>query len=251
MKTIIATAALGISLISPIGAEGAEPPAQKPGFFRQLGDSLKDAGQRAVGAKPKGSDGSAGGERVLYTPLTGAGRLKGLYSGQDHRQAQMGGLDWPRVALTFTEWGASLPCWTVEARIWTNAAASTVETFKACADAPLTVEDDLGDEVELTDNARASATTDLMVGLRVKSGKPSTGEERTGGPNPPTEPFNARAGRDGVAWQARKVALSAAWAAGFFKAEDLRPGPSGILAPFRDSRMWIAGFKSEGNRDGK
>lgn len=232
------------------------PAEAKPGFFRQLGDSFKDAGQRAVGVKPqrsgdRASRGGAGADRTVYTPLTGPGRLKGLYAAQDHRQAQLGRLDWPRVALTFTEWGASLPCWTVEARIWTSAAASTVETFKACADAPLRVADDLGDQVELTDNARAAATTDLMVGLRVKPGKPSTGEQRTAGPNPPTVPFNVRAGREGVAWQARKVALSAAWAAGFFKAEDLRPGPSGILTPFRDSRMWIAGFKPEGNRDGR
>lgn len=237
-------------------APDTAPAEAKPGFFRQLGDSFKDAGQRAVGVKPqrsgdRDSRGSAGAERTAYTPLTGPGRLKSLYAAQDHRQAQLGRLDWPRVALTFTEWGASLPCWTVEARIWTSAAASTVETFKACADAPLTVKDDLGDEIELTDNARAAATTDLMVGLRVKPGKPNTGEQRTAGPNPPNEPFNVRAGRDGVAWQARKVALSAAWAAGFFRAEDLRPGPSGILTPFRDTRMWIAGFKPEGNRDGR
>lgn len=30
-----------------------DQPEQKPGFFRQLGDSLKDAGQRMVGAKPR------------------------------------------------------------------------------------------------------------------------------------------------------------------------------------------------------
>lgn len=229
--------------------EGSPPPAEKPGFFRQLGDSLKDAGQRSVGVKPKARNAGAAGSLVAYTPISGAGRLQGLYSGQDHRQAQAGRLEWPRVALTFTAWGASLPCWTVEARIWTSASASTTETFKACADAPLTVKDDLGDEAELDDRARAAATTDLMVGLRVKPGKPNTGEQRTTGPNPPAEPFNVRVARDGVAWQARKVALSAAWAAGFLRAEDLRPGASGILTPFRDSRMWIAGFKPEGNRD--
>lgn len=249
-------AGLAVAQIPADPPPEAAPASSKPGFFRQLGDSLKDAGQRAVGAKPERSGdqnarGAAAGERTAYAPLTGAGRLKGLYAAQDHRQAQLGRLDWPRVALTFTEWGASLPCWTVEARIWTSAAASTTETFKACADAPLTVKDDLGDEIELTDNARAAATTDLMVGLRVKPGKPNTGEQRTAGPNPPNEPLNVRAGRDGVAWQARKVALSVAWAAGFFRAEDLRPGPSGILTPFRDTRMWIAGFKPEGNRDGR
>jgi len=167
----------------------------------------------------------------------------------DHQSAQQGGLDWPRVALTYKEWGASLPCWTVEARIWTSATASTTEIFRACADAPLTIKDDLSEEAELNSNARAKATTDLMVGLRVRPGKPNTGDDRTTGPTPPREPFNVRTTRDGVAWQARKVALSAAWASGFLRADDLYPGPSGMLTPFRDTRMWIAGFDPTGNRD--
>ena len=224
-----------------------DQPAQKPGFFRQLGDSLKDAGERMVGVKP--SSGTRTQASPLYTPISGAGRINGLYKNEDHQQAQMGRLEWPRVALTFREWGASLPCWTVEARIWASATASTTETFQACADAPLTIKDDLGEEAELNDNARAKATTDLMVGLRVRPGKPNSGDQRTTGPTPPREPFNVQTSRDGVAEQARKIALSAAWVSGYLRAEDLYPGPSGILTPFRDTRMWIAGFDPAGNRD--
>lgn len=237
---------LALALASfPVLAQ--DQPAQKPGFFRQLGDSLKDAGERMVGAKPRSGARNATGP--LYTPLSGAGKIVGLFKNEDHQQAQMGRLDWPRVALTFREWGASLPCWTVEARIWTSATASTSETFQACADAPLTIRDDLGEEAELNDNARAKATTDLMVGLRVRPGKPNTGDQRTTGPNPPREPFNVTTSRDGVAEQARKVALSVAWVSGYLRAEDLYPGPSGILTPFRDTRVWIAGFDPAGNRD--
>ena len=226
----------------------AQAPAEtKPGFFRQLGKSLKDAGQQALGARPAASSASTSGP--LYTPISGAGRTNGLFKNEDHEAAQQGRLDWPRVALTFREWGASLPCWTVEARIWTSATASTTETFRACADAPLTIRDDLGEEAELNSNARAKATTDVMVGLRVRAGKPNTGDDRTTGPTPPREPFNVRTTRDGVAWQARKVALSAAWVSGFLRADDLYPGPSGRLTPFRDTRMWIAGFDPAGNRD--
>ena len=224
-----------------------DQPAQKPGFFRQLGDSLKDAGERMVGAKPRpGTHAQTG---PIYTPLSGSGKIVGLYKNEDHQAAQMGRLDWPRVALTYKEWGASLTCWTVEATIWTSPKASSVETFQACADAPLTIQDDLGDEAELNDNARAKATTDLMVGLRGRPGKPNTGDQQTTGPNPPREPFNVQTSRDGVAEQARKVALSAAWVSGYLRAEDLYPGPSGILTPFRDTRMWIAGFNPAGNRD--
>lgn len=224
-----------------------EPADRKPGFFRQLGKSLKDAGQKAIGAKPAASGAAAAGP--LYTPVSGAGRINGLFKNENHQSAQQGRLDWPRVALTYKEWGANLPCWTVEARIWTTPTASTIETFRACADAPLTIQDDLGEEAELNSNARAKATTDLMVGLRVRAGKPNTGDDRTTGPTPPREPFNVRTTRDGVAWQARKVALSAAWVSGFLRADDLYPGPSGMLTPFRDTRMWIAGFDPAGNSD--
>nr|WP_298130188.1 hypothetical protein [uncultured Pseudoxanthomonas sp.] len=224
-----------------------DEPEKKPGFFRQLGTSLKDAGQQMVGAKPRSGARKTAGP--LYTPISGAGRINGLYKNEDHQAAQMGRLEWPRVALTFKEWGANLPCWTVEAAIWTSPKASSVETFQACADAPLTIRDDLGEEAELNDNARAKATTDLMVGLRVRPGKPNTGDQRTTGPNPPRELFNVQTSRDGVAEQARKVALSVAWVSGYLRAEDLYPGPSGILTPFRDTRVWIAGFDPAGNRD--
>ncbi|MCF5088918.1 hypothetical protein GIW57_01765 [Stenotrophomonas sp. PA-6-5C] len=241
----VALLALAVASFPALAQELAET---KPGFFRQLGKSLKDAGQQALGAKPAAGTATAAAG-PLYTPISGAGRINGLFKNENHQAAQQGRLDWPRVALTFREWGASLPCWTVEARIWTSATASTTETFRACADAPLTIRDDLGEEAELNSNARAKATTDLMVGLRVRAGKPNTGDDRTTGPTPPREPFNVRTTRDGVAWQARKVALSAAWVSGFLRADDLYPGPSGMLTPFRDTRMWIAGFDPTGNRD--
>ncbi|MGB3873405.1 MAG: hypothetical protein WA956_12145 [Stenotrophomonas sp.] len=246
LNGMAASMAAALLLATPL-AFAQDQPARKPGFFRQLGTSLKNAGQEMVGAKPR--SGTRTQARPLYTPISGAGRIDGLYKNEDHQQAQMGRLDWPRVALTFKEWGASVPCWTVESRIWTSATASTSETFQACADAALTIKDDLGEEAELNDNAQTKATTDLMVGLRVRPGKPNTGDQRTSGPNLPREPFNVTTSRDGVAEQARKVALSVAWVSGYLRAEDLYPGPSGILTPFRDTRMWIGGFDPAGNRD--
>lgn len=228
-------------------AVAQESPAEKPGFFKQLGTSLKNAGQEMIRAKPR--TGARGATGPLYTPISGAGKIVGLFKNEDHQAAQSGKLDWPRVALTYKQWGSSLPCWTVEARIWTSATASTSETFQACADAPLTVVDDLGEKAELSDNARAKATTDLLVGLRVRPGKPNSGDQRTTGPTPPREPFHVRTTRDGVADQARKVALSVAWISGYLQPSDLAPGPSGILTPFRDVRVWIAGFDPSGDRD--
>lgn len=219
-----------------------------PGFFRQLGSSLKDAGQQMVGVKPTpGSKASAGGE-AIYVPVGGAGKIRGLFKQDNHQQAQQGKLDWPRVALTFTEWGASLPCWTVEAKIWTSSTSSTTETFRTCAASPVKEIDDLGDTAELNTSALWKGRDSLM-GVRVPSSKPNTGASRSTGPNPPSQPFVVNVSRPGVSDKAVDVALRAAWVSGFIQTADLHPGASGMLTPFKDSRMWIAGFKPEGNRD--
>jgi hypothetical protein len=243
-------ALLALTLVSSMAhaQDGSDP---KPGFFRQLGGSLKDAGKQMVGIKPNAGGKStkqAGGSGPLYAPLSGAGNLPGLFKGDDHQAAQAGRLDWPRVGLTFTEWGEKLPCWTVEARIWTSPAASSIETFRACADAPLTDTDDLGETAELN-SAALWKGRDTLTGIRVLPSKPNTGAQRSTGPNPPAQPFVVNVSRPGVADRAVDVALRVAWVSGFIQTADLHPGPSGMLTPFKDTRTWIAGFKPDGNRD--
>jgi len=116
------------------------------------------------------------------------------------------------------------------ARIGTSASTSTTETFKACADAPLTLKHDLDDEPELNDHARAAATTDLMVGLRVKPRKPNTGKQRITGPTPPAEPFNIQIFRKG--WPGRPTrSLRAPRGQPGSCARNLRPDRSRILTP--------------------
>ncbi|MBB4126720.1 hypothetical protein GGR77_002010 [Xanthomonas translucens] len=251
MKTarIAGTALLAAALaVTAHAQDGSDP---KPGFFRQLGGSLKDAGKQMVGIKPNAggkSTAQAGGSGALYTPLSGAGKLPGLFKGDNHQAAQAGRLEWPRVALTFTEWGVSLPCWTVEARIWTGPATSSTETFRACADAPLTDTDDLGEVAELNTSALWKGR-DTLNGVRVPPSKPNTGAQRSTGPNPPAQPFVVNVSRPGVADRAVDVALRAAWVSGFLQTADLHPGASGLLTPFKDTRMWIAAFRPDGNRD--
>jgi len=229
-------------------AEQEEVP-NKPGFFRQLGSSLKDAGQQMVGVKPahSGAKTSASGG-AIHTPVSGAAKIRGLFKADNHQLAQQGKLDWPRVALTFQEWGVSLPCWTVEARIWTSASISLVETFRTCADASLTEADDLGEVAELN-SAALWKGRDTLNGIRVPPSKPNTGASRSTGPNPPSQPFVVNVARPGVSDKAVDVALRVAWVSGFIQTADLHPGASGLLTPFKDGRMWIAGFKPEGNRD--
>ncbi|KTF40816.1 hypothetical protein [Xanthomonas translucens] len=244
-------ASLALMLAVPIAAHAQDGSDPKPGFFRQLGGSLKDAGKQMVGIKPNAgskSTAQAGGSGALYTSLSGAGKLPGLFKGDNHQAAQAGRLDWPRVALTFTEWGVSLPCWTVEARIWTDPANSSMETFRACADAPLIDTDDLGEVAELNTSAVWKGR-DSLNGVRVPPSHPNTGAQRSTGPNPPAQPFVVNVSRPGVADRAVDVALRVAWVSGFLQTADLHPGASGLLTPFKDSRLWIAGFKPDGNRD--
>lgn len=243
------TALLALTLVSPFTTHAQDVPAQKPGFLRQLGGSLKDAGQRMVGIQPNASGKARGqGAGSIYAPISGAGKLPGIFKGDNHQQAQLGKLDWPRVALTFTEWSESQPCWTVEARIWTSSSASTTETFRTCADAALTETDDLGEKAELN-SAALWKGRDSLNGIRVPPSKPNTGTQRSTGPNPPNQPFVLNVSRPGVSDKAVDIALRVAWVSGFIQTADLHPGPSGMLTPFKDSRMWIAGFKPDGNRD--
>ncbi|MCC4621643.1 hypothetical protein LL965_16720 [Xanthomonas cassavae CFBP 4642] len=242
-------ALLALTLVSTFTAYAQDTQEQKPGFFRQLGKSLADSGKQMVGIKPNaGTKAGSQGTGSIYTPINGAGKLPNLFKGDNHQQAQLGKLDWPRVALTFTDWGASLPCWTVEARIWTSPTASSVETFRTCFDAPLTETDDLGETAELNTSALWKGR-DTLNGVRVPSSKPNTGAQRSTGPNPPAQPFVVNVSRPGVADRAVDVSLRVAWVAGFIQTADLHPGPSGMLTPFKDSRMWIAGFQADGNRD--
>ncbi|APP77394.1 hypothetical protein BJD12_21650 [Xanthomonas vesicatoria ATCC 35937] len=244
---IAGAALLALTVAGVAQAQDAEE--QKPGFFRQLGKSLADSGKQMVGIKPQVAGKASGqGNNSIYTPISGAGKLPNLFKGDNHQQAQLGNLDWPRVALTFTEWGASLPCWTAEARIWTSPTASTTETFRTCFDAPLTETDDLGETAELNTSALWRGR-DTLNSVRVPSSKPNTGAQRSTGPNPPAQPFVVNVSRPRVADRAVDVSLRVAWVSGFLQTADLHPGPSGMLTPFKDTRLWIAGFRPDGNRD--
>lgn len=249
MKTARIAGAALLALTVASAAQAQDAQEQKPGFFRQLGKSLADSGKQMVGIKPHaGSKAGSQGTGSIYTPIDGAGKLPNLFKGDNHQQAQLGKLDWPRVALTFTEWGASLPCWTAEARIWTSPTASTTETFRTCFDAAVTETDDLGETAELN-NAALWKGRDTLSGIRVPPSKPNSGPQRSAGPNPPAQPFVVNVSRPGVADRAVDMSLRIAWVAGFIQTADLHPGPSGMLTPFKDNRLWITGFKPDGNRD--
>ncbi|MEC3889253.1 hypothetical protein [Xanthomonas campestris] len=242
-------ALVALTLTMPLTPHAQDVPAQKSGFFRQLGKGLADTGKQMVGIKTNaGIQTGSQGTGSIYTPISGAGKLPHLFKDDNHQAAQLGKLDWPRVALTFTEWGATLPCWTTEARIWTSPTASTTETFRTCFDAAVTETDDLGETAELN-SAALWKGRDTLSGIRVPPSMPNTGAQRSTGPNPPAQPFVVNVSRPGVSDRAVDVALRVAWVSGFLQTADLHPGPSGMLTSFKDTRLWIAAFKPDGNRD--
>lgn len=99
-------ALVALTLVSPLSVQAQEVPEQKSGFFRQLGKGLADTGKQMVGIKTNTASKAGGqGTGSIYTPVSGAGKLPNLFKGDNHQAAQAGRLDWPRVALTFTEWG--------------------------------------------------------------------------------------------------------------------------------------------------
>ncbi|PPT82680.1 hypothetical protein XarzCFBP7410_15345 [Xanthomonas arboricola pv. zantedeschiae] len=249
MKTARIAGAALLALIVANAAQAQDAQEQKPGFFRQLGKSLADSGKQMVGIQPNASTKAGSkGTGSIYVPISGAGKLPNLFKGDNHQAAQGGKLDWPRVAVTFTEWGASLPCWTAEARIWTSPTASSVETFRTCFDAAVTETDDLGETAELN-SAALWKGRDTLTGIHVLPSRSNTGAQRSTGPNPPVQPFVVNVSRPGVADRAVDVSLRIAWVAGFIQTADLHPAPSGMLTPFKDTRIWIAGFAPKGNRD--
>lgn len=84
-------ALLALALAAPLTTQAQDLPAQKPGFFRQLGKSLADSGKQMVGIQPDAS-GKPGnqGTGSIYVPLSGAGKLPGLFKGDNHQAAQGG-----------------------------------------------------------------------------------------------------------------------------------------------------------------
>jgi len=204
------------------------------GFRKATGISLTRSGQETRGSN-----------LAIYTPVEGSGTLPGLFARGDRDLAIQGQLQWPRVALTFVEYGRSLPCWTVEARIWSSASASTVERFRTCLDAPLTKVDDMGGTSRFSKHdALTRAKLRRFQGAQPLFGYvETTGSQRTAGPNPPRKLFQVDVPAD-IEEKVFDASINAMWIAGFFTLED-----TGMASSFMDWRMWIAGFEPAGNRD--
>jgi hypothetical protein len=261
MKRTFPKGFAGVALCFAFGVCGAaEPPPnpQKPSFWQRVKNGVaQGVEQSRTGSKRQTSlsDGLTDNRHQgpVFEPISPAsgGRFQGLFASGDHQMAQLGQLSWPRAAITFVEYGGELPCWTMRAKIWTSARASTVETFRIC-DAPVMSKDDLGQAATLQESSLLYLNR-RMLGVRVLSGA-NTGTERTEGPNPPLEPWNIRVSRTStshrnIGEQLSMILPRLAWVSGYATDADIYRGSRTIATGFQDSRMWFAGFDPAGNRD--
>ncbi|WP_252513593.1 hypothetical protein [Xanthomonas arboricola] len=235
------TAALGAALILlPLVGQAQENSTLSNG--QKFGHFFADLKSK-LGLRIEYPNGRSGGvsRSGLYTPIDGSQTFPTLFRNEDHDQAIQGHLQWPRAALTFVEYGRTLPCWTVRATIWTSPTASRDETFRTCADAKLTKTNDLG---EASTFGRSIGFVGLLNAQPRFDAVPTTGDRRTRGPNPPRLLFQLdvdKAMRDRL----RDIVINAAWVSGFYgQGNDLSHA-----SIFYDYRMWIAGFEPTGNRD--
>jgi hypothetical protein len=243
LRSVMSTALLGSVLLTSMThaqeittAAAQGQPAQEgklKSFFNKVKETVAKGGKALTA--PMGGD--------LYTPLTEPHVLPGLFKAGSRDQALTGNAQWPRVALTFVEYGLNLSYWTVEARIWTDARTSTVERFKTCTSARLWKINDLGQKSGGYDKSDALTRSKLrrFQNIQPLFGKVKTTAERTQGPNPPRNLFSVDTGP--LNEKVFDASINAMWITGFITIED-----TSMSSTFFDWRMWIAGFDPNGKR---
>ena len=261
---VICGAALLMNVFGVAAAQDLiEPAAPTPSLW----DRVKAGARQGVAQSQLGQGGRSGTRSLsnqivdrqyrgaMFEPITpvSGGRFQGLFARDDHTQAQLGRLEWPRAALTFVEYGASLPCWTVRARIWSSTKVHQDETFKVCASA-IAQADDAGRMTTLNESSVLYLNS-RMRGVRTMA-IANTSSQRTEGPNPPLEPWNIRIGRDNsgrpdLGKQMAAILPRVAWVSGYANDTDIYRGSRTIATGFQDPRMWVVGFAPEGNVDAR
>lgn len=255
-------------------SQEAEAPAKKPSLWQRLktegvrvevgrdgvrtGPAQTPGGSKAASPPPMDNRLGYGGDsdEPLYTSLGGAGRLGGLFAGDDAERRQKGLLEWPRAAVTFTEYGPHLPCWKGTARIWSSANQSKDEQFRLC-NAPGVVTDAFGRQGVITWQVVSSYATQMRVAQLMGD---HTGSRRTTGPQPPQQPFGLPVSTamqpgglipadDPLDVRLDAMLVRLAWATGYLPIAEMEGIASAGFADFRDKRLWVVGFEPGGMRE--
>lgn len=191
----------------------------------------------------------------VYRPISPAhGEFPGIFDGFSVSESVRRG-HYPRVALTFETYGATLACWKVRATIWQSARNHHDERFELC-DAPLTSRDDLGQPMVIPD-----PTLPLSSVIQSRHILPAPGltvsDQRTTGPTPPRSPFNINIGSTTpnaglLLFQYKAIVSRAMVISGYTSRSDVSGGNSMLSAPTAGSAgqlLWVAGFAPGGDQD--
>jgi hypothetical protein len=230
------TALTALLLLTALSATGQDAPAPAtsaaPNFWHRLGSGIKDSASR-IGQEmtnPGATKGDA------FRPLTpGANELLNMFPAAQSGEASLGHLAWPRVALTFEEYGEHKNCWVTRARIWTDSTSHHDERFEICRNSPVRITDDLGQTGYSMPNDLSAR---ILEAAQTYPPVPTTGTVGTEGPNPPTALFMRNIPSGLI--EAQHPVLNRIFIVTGFR--------SGIAGGGRDYRMWIAGYNPAGNK---
>jgi hypothetical protein len=230
MKTAL-TALLLLTGLPAIAQDSPAPASTAPSFWHRLGSGIKDSASR-VGQEIS-NPGSTQGD--AFRPLTpGASQLVDIFPKSQAGEAALRHLAWPRVAVTFEEYGEHKNCWTARARIWTDAMNHHDERFQICRKSPIKATNDLGQSGYAMPNDQEAR---LAEGAQTYPPTQTTGVVGTEGPNPPTMLFmrDIPSGLVQAQWSVLTRLLRVT-------------GFGAGIANGHDYRMWIAGYDPNGNR---
>lgn len=240
---LAAGALMGVA-VAPATVLAQESESGFRGFLHRAGSAVTQTAQAVVG-KPAtaGSNNSAGATTAgdYYRPISPAhGSFPGIFG--NYRP----GVDtFPRVALTFTRFGASEPCWTVRASIWRSEKSPTIETFQIC-NSPIIQMDDLGNPSTVDVGQGMTLANAILPAQNVEgSSHAASSSTRNAGPNPPLRLFQIEAtGPNAYAFsiQYRSILLRLAWLSGY-----VNPSAPTINSTIGKS-MWTV-FDPNGNLD--
>lgn len=209
------------------------------GFFQRAGTAIKQgAGTVLHGNGSTGTQTDATGVAVtsgdIYKPISPAsgGEFVDLFKGSRHGQL------WPRAAITFLSYGASLPCWTIRATIWHSSTSHHDETFEICH-APMVTTDAVGNKTEITGAFNQTWMRRNSPGItHVQSAS-----DRSIGPNPPDQFFMVPLTDHLLEVQYKNMVMRLAWVSGSINHEN----PSTDDGEF--NLMWTAAFDPAGSHD--
>jgi hypothetical protein len=144
---------------------------------------------------------------------------------------------WPRVAITYVEWGKDMICWKVRADIWKSQKIHIIENMKIC-DVPYIMKDALGTDTEFTEKGWLRITA--LMKNATASAWHNTNLTRTTGPVPPKYPWKVDIVLRDLITREEAIATRIALISGWYDHDDKITTSSYI-----DARLWFVKFETK------